>query len=49
MQMIKWRNILMNIIDELYEEVRQVEREIELLEERREALFSRIDQESEGE
>ena len=49
MQMIKWRNISMNIIDELYEEVRQVEREIELLEERREALFSRIDRESEGE
>ena len=39
----------MNIIEELYEEVREVERQIELLEERREALFSRIDQESEGE
>lgn len=39
----------MNIIEELHEEVREVERQIELLEERREALFSRIDQESEGE
>ena len=38
----------MNIVDELYEEVREVERQIELLEERREALFSRIDQESEN-
>ena len=38
----------MNIIEELYEEVRQVEREIELPEERREALFVRIDQESEN-
>jgi hypothetical protein len=39
----------MNIVDELYDEVREVERQMELLEERREALFQRIDKELEGE
>jgi ubiquinone biosynthesis protein UbiJ len=38
----------MNELDELYEEVRQVEREMELLEERRETLFARIDNELES-
>jgi hypothetical protein len=39
----------MSIVNELYDEVREVERQIELLENRREALFKRIDEELEGE